>query len=210
VQKNILSRFNREGDKFLNRIITGNEMWVHYSEPETKAQSKQWKRAGSQPPKKFKMSPSAGKVMLVAFWDSRGMILTHFMPIGQTVIAKYYSEVILKNHREKLKQMRPRLAQKNVLLLHDNAPSHTAAATVEVTNGNCCLTLLIAQTSPPVTYLFPELKKLLAGKKYKTRAALITQFLKHRSMSWFTVGIQKLPRRWQKCVDVGGEYFEKE
>ena len=68
--KEHLSRFNREGDKFLNRIITGDEMWVDFSEPETKAQSKQWKRAGSPPPKKFKLSPSAGKVMLVAFWDS--------------------------------------------------------------------------------------------------------------------------------------------
>jgi hypothetical protein len=62
------------------------------------------------------------------------MILTHFMPKGQTVTAKYYSEVILKNLGEKLKQMRPRLAQKTVLL-HDNAPSHTAAATVEVINS---------------------------------------------------------------------------
>jgi hypothetical protein len=33
--KEHLSRFNREGDKFLNRFITGDEMWVHYSEPET-------------------------------------------------------------------------------------------------------------------------------------------------------------------------------
>jgi histone-lysine N-methyltransferase SETMAR len=74
--KEHLSRFSREGDKFVNRIITGDEMWVHYSEPETKAQSKQWKRTGSPSPTKFKLSPSAGKVMLVAFWDSRGMILT--------------------------------------------------------------------------------------------------------------------------------------
>jgi hypothetical protein len=54
---------------------------------------------------------------------------------------------------------------------------------------------------------------MLAGKKYKTRAALlpaVTQYLKHRATSWFTAGIKKLPRRWQKCVDVGGEYFEKE
>jgi hypothetical protein len=61
--------------------------------------------------------------------------------------------------------------------------------------------------------LFPELKKLLAGKKFKTRAALIsavTKYLKHRSTSWSTAGIQKLPRRWQKCVDVDGKYFEKE
>ena len=26
-------------------------------------------QAGSPPPKKFKLSPSAGKVMLVAFWE---------------------------------------------------------------------------------------------------------------------------------------------
>jgi hypothetical protein len=76
-------------------------MWAHFSEPETKAQSKQWKRAGSQSPEKFKLSPSAGKVMLVTFWNSRGMILTHFMPKGQTVTAKYYSEIILKKNNQK-------------------------------------------------------------------------------------------------------------
>jgi hypothetical protein len=83
--------------------------------------------------------------MLVAFWDSRGMILTHFIPKGQTVTAKYYSEVILKNLREKLKQMRPGLAQKNVLLLHDNAPPKPPQLQWRLstlTNGNCCLTLL--------------------------------------------------------------------
>ena len=56
-------------EMFWNYIVTGDEMWVHYAEPETKAQSKQWKQADSHPPKKFKLSPSAGKlkVMLVAF-----------------------------------------------------------------------------------------------------------------------------------------------
>jgi hypothetical protein len=114
----------------LNRIITGDE--IHFSEPETKAQLKQWKRACSPPPKTFKLSSLAGKVMLIVFWDSRGKMLINFMPKCQTVTAKYYSEVILKNLREKLKQMRARLAQKNTPLLHDDAPSHTAAATVKV------------------------------------------------------------------------------
>ena len=31
-------------------------MWVHYADPETKARSKLWKRAGSPTPKKFKLS----------------------------------------------------------------------------------------------------------------------------------------------------------
>ena len=50
-----------------------------FSDPETKAQSGQCKQAGSPPPKKFKLCQSAGKVMLVAFWDSHGIIPAHFM-----------------------------------------------------------------------------------------------------------------------------------
>ena len=75
-------------------VVTGDEMWVHSTEPETRAQSKRWKRASSPPPKKFKLSPSAGKVMLVAFWDSRVIILAHFMPKDPSVTARYHSEVI--------------------------------------------------------------------------------------------------------------------
>ena len=36
-------RFNHDESKFFNCIVTGDEMWVHYVEHETKAQSKQWK-----------------------------------------------------------------------------------------------------------------------------------------------------------------------
>jgi hypothetical protein len=98
--------------------------------------------------------------MLVAFWDSRGMIPTHFMPKGQTVTTKYYSEEIPKNFREKLKQMRPRLAQKNVLLLHENASFHTAAATVEVINSYKWQCSSQPRLSPCYFYLFPDLKKI--------------------------------------------------
>ena len=61
-------------------------------------------------------------------------------------------------------------------------------------------------------YLFPELKKL-AGNKYETMAALlsaINRYLSSRSTSRCAEGMQKLPRRWQKCTDVGGKYLEKE
>ena len=49
--KEQLGHFNHVENNFLNSIITGDEMWVHYTEPETKAQSKQWKLSGSPPPK---------------------------------------------------------------------------------------------------------------------------------------------------------------
>ena len=31
-----------------------------------------------------------------------------------------------------------------------------------------------------------------------------------RSTAWFADGIQNLNQRWKVCIDVGGEYFEKE
>ena len=78
--KRTSGRFNHyHENKFLNSILTGDEMWVHHAEPKTRAQSKLWKRAGSPPHKKFKLAPSAGKVV-VAFWNSRGIILAHFTP----------------------------------------------------------------------------------------------------------------------------------
>ena len=62
--------------------------------------------------------------------------MVHFMLNCLTATARYYSEAILKRKvlKEKLKKLRPRLAQKNVFLLHDNSPSHTTSSTVELIN----------------------------------------------------------------------------
>lgn len=59
---------------FLNHIITGDETWVRRYEPETKRQSMQWKHTSSPSSKKFKSQPSAGKLLLTVFWDSKGPI----------------------------------------------------------------------------------------------------------------------------------------
>ena len=69
-----------------------------------KAQSKQWKLTGSPPPKKFKLSPSAGKVMLVACRDSCEITLAHFMPKGRNMAATYYSEILKKKKKKKSKK----------------------------------------------------------------------------------------------------------
>ena len=43
----LLKRF-RSKDDFLLRLVTVDETWVHYYEPESKAQSRQWVRPGSR------------------------------------------------------------------------------------------------------------------------------------------------------------------
>ena len=44
-------------EDFFNRLITQDETWVHHYDPETKAQSKQWKPFDSLPLKKARVNP---------------------------------------------------------------------------------------------------------------------------------------------------------
>ena len=53
----LLKRF-RSKDDFVLRQVTVDKTWVHYYEPENKAQSRQWVGHGSPRPKKFKTQPS--------------------------------------------------------------------------------------------------------------------------------------------------------
>jgi hypothetical protein len=93
----LLKHFEAEGDGFLGRIVTGDETWVHYHQPETKKASKVWRHTSSPKPKKIHTQPSGGKVMLTPFWDERGVILEHYMPRGKIVNSATYAE-LLKNH----------------------------------------------------------------------------------------------------------------
>ena len=69
----------------LRQIITGDEIRVFQYDPETKRQSMQWKIAESPKPKKAHMSKSKIKVILIPFFDQKGMVHYEFVPEGETV-----------------------------------------------------------------------------------------------------------------------------
>jgi len=46
--------------------------------------------------KKFKMLPSAGKVMCTVFWDRNGVILLDFLEPGQTINSDLYITTLTK------------------------------------------------------------------------------------------------------------------
>src|ERR1051325_474631 len=64
-----LQRYNDEGEAMLERIVTGDETWVDRYQPESKQALMQWKHKDSPTPTKFRVVPSAGKVMARVFWD---------------------------------------------------------------------------------------------------------------------------------------------
>ena len=91
--KRFLERFAREGERFSQGIITCDESWLYFYDPETKAESMVLKHTSSPPSKKAKVVMSAQKVMFLVFADNRGIILSHAVPTDQTINATFCQKV---------------------------------------------------------------------------------------------------------------------
>ena len=83
--------------------------------------------AAQPAPKKFRVQKSAGKVLALIFWDQDSILLTDFLPKGQTINAEYYSSLLVQLEDILTEKCRRKFT-KRVLFLHDNAPAHRALA----------------------------------------------------------------------------------
>ncbi|XP_035216154.1 uncharacterized protein LOC118189614 [Stegodyphus dumicola] len=59
--------YQKEGNQFLDKIVIGDESWIHHFSPETKRRFPKWKHSTSQTLKKCRTVPSAGNGMLKLF-----------------------------------------------------------------------------------------------------------------------------------------------
>ena len=107
-----------------------DETWVHYYEPENKAQSRQSVGPGSPRPKKFKTQPSAGKVMATVFWDAQGVIMLDFLARKSTRTVAYYANLLDQLRTVIREKCRGKLS-KGILLQQDNARVVTVVVAVE-------------------------------------------------------------------------------
>ena len=130
----LLKRF-RSKDDFLLLLVNVYETWVHYYEPENKAQSRQWVGPGFPRPKKFKTQPSAGKVMAFVFWDAKGVIMLDFSPKRSTITGVYYAN-LLDQLRTAICEKRQGKLSKGVLLQQDNARVHTCKVAMDAVQQN--------------------------------------------------------------------------
>ena len=102
------------------------------------------------------------------------------------------------------------LGDKNPIILHDNARSHTAAV---VTDLLCIWQWEILEHPPyspdmsPCDYnLFPKVKEPLRGTWYNTRDELIRAIgpsIRNINKDGCADGVRRLPNVWQKVINKG-------
>ena len=172
----LLKRF-RSKDDFLLRLVTIDETWVHYYEPENKAQSRQWVGPGSPRLKKFKTQPSAGKVMATVFWDAKGVIMLKFLPKRSTITGVYYAN-LLDQLRTAIHDKRRGKFLKGVLLQQDNARVHTCKVAMDTVERNGYELIPYPAYSPDLApgdfFLFPNLKKDIRGLHFRSDEEVVT------------------------------------
>ena len=210
-----VDRYEREGDAFLDKIITMDESAVAYHTPETKEQSKQWVKRGSPGPIKCKSQESRVKQMVLAFHDREGLIYTNMVPRGSTVNAVYIVGA-LKKFLKRMRQKRSEKMKDGIILHWDNAPVHTARIVREYLATRDDIEVMdhppySPDLAPCDFFLFPKLKNKLAGdflsaESFKTRWSGVASTL---STEDYTMAFQKWLERHQKCIRVDGYYVEK-
>ena len=211
--KEILGRYQTEGDAFLQRIIIDDESWAHYSQPETKTASKDGRYPNLPNSNKFRARPSAAKVMLTLFWESNGLILEHYMSKGTTVTSSSYCDLLVNHLKSAIRCMRCGLLATGVVRLHDNARLHTAHTTVTKIKD-----LHYERLPHQVLHLqmftcLGVLKEELSGRNFRCGKEVqedVHDWLhKQQKEFFFPRGIQALVKRWNKCTERSEVYVEK-
>jgi len=108
--------------------------------------------------------------------------------------------------------MRPHLAKKKVLFHHD-APAYTSA----LAKAKLGYELLphppySPDLAPCDFFLFPNLKKSLAGQKFASNeevVAVTEAYFADLEKTYFSDELKKLEHRWVKCIKLKGDYVEK-
>ena len=199
----------RSKDDFLLRLVTVNETWVHYYEPENKAH---WVRPGSPRPKKFKTQPSAGKVMATVFWDAKGVIMLDFLPKRSTITGVYYANLL-----DQLRTAIVKNAEVNSLKVFCCNSPHLQSC-----NGCCRAKRVLINTTHPAYlpdlapsdfFLFPNLKKDIRGLHFQSDEEVmmeVEEWVNEKDTDFFSSGLMALEHHWSKCITLEGNYIEKE
>jgi len=178
-------------------------------------QSSQWMGKGSPRPKTARMSRSKIKVLLVVFFDWKGIVHHEFVPCAQMVNKQLHQEV-LACLRNAVRRKRPELWENQTWMLHhDNVPAHALLLIRSYLAKHQTSIMPHPPYSPDLApadfFLFPKIKTTLKGRHFQTIEEIQENVIRELctiTESAFQEAFQQWKKCWERCNASRGDYFE--
>ena len=153
---------------------------------------------------------------MCVWWDQRGLIYYELVKPGETVNTIRYQQQLVNLERA-VREKRPETKRRHekVILLHDNAPAHTAKPVRET------LTSFSWEVSPHPPYspdlalsdyhLFASLGHALKNQRFSNYEEIgnwLKNWFASKDEEFYRKGIRNLPKRWAKCLQSERDYIE--
>ena len=210
----LLQESEADPTDFFSRIVTGYESWVYRYDPLSQQEAKVLKMPGEPTSTHLPRQSSAGKIMMIIFWDQDEVLLTDYMPRGIAVNGPHYASVIERLRSVILKKRRGK-SSREVLLLHGNVPIHKCSVVQAAIRQADFVELNHPSYSPDIApsdyHLFSNLKIFLRGQTFSSADEVITtveDYLSDLDSEFFCKGIQSSRDRWQRVVASEGHYIQ--
>lgn len=148
------------------------------------------------------------------FFSKSGYVATVPLETQRTVNSAWYITICLPEVFDKLRETNPK---RRIILHHDNASSHTSRQTQDYLSSQTIELMGHPPYSPDLApndfFLFPQIKDKLRGHRFSSPEDAVNAF-KSRVLELSTSDWKKCFDNWfqrmQKCVNLHGEYFEKQ
>lgn len=211
----LLERHSRHG--FLHRIVTGDEKWIHYENPK---RLKAWVKPGEPTPSTPKREVHGLKVMLSIWWDQKGVLFYELLQpdpkTKKTITGAVYRQQLMRLNRN-LQEKRPEWNNRHdkLILLHDNAKSHSAEPVKNYLKTVGWEILPHPPYSPDIApsdyHLFRSMQSALSEVQFSSLEDIqkwIDEWIASKPEKFYWDGIHQLPGKWSRVVASDGAYFE--
>ena len=213
--KNLLQGYKKQPNSFLKALVTMDESWIYAYDPLTRTEAMEWVQSSEEVTRRAKVDFRRQKVLLCLWWDWEGILYPKFLESGNTVNADEYC-MQLDAVDEKLRSDRPNRPDRKPVFLQDNARPHKAKKSMEKINDLGWIALDHPPYSPDLApsdyWIFRKLKKNFRAKVHNSKdelMAAVQAFFREQPVTWFQEGLSRLPERWQRCIDLKGDYVEE-
>ena len=190
-------RTNPNDERFLKRIVTCDEKWVYYRNPDMR---KQWLDPGQPANPVVKLKSFERKVMLCVWWNFEGVIHFELVPEGQAINAVLYTQQLDRMYAALVARYPALVNRKRVLLQQDNARPHTAQLTQEKIEELEGIELLphpaySPDLAPSDYHLFRSMSHFLRGRRFENDQQVeeaSRQFFASKQAAWYRRGIEQM------------------